>query len=582
MKRQTPTFIFLAKLILHNPWLYLLTACLWVLVEVSPIVPGLILKRFFDILASDQSNGLYVLVFLTIAVALGRSMVIVLGLLSDIRFRYLSSNIIRRNILKGLFEHPNAAHVSATSGEAVNRYRDDIQQIEETVDFLLDTLGKTVFAVIAIVTMVKINVQLTLTAFLPLVAVMFIAYTAKNRITNLRAASRSSTQSVANLMNEVFSSVQAIKVASAESNIIQHLSKLGEIRKKAAVRDQLLTKILDSIFQNTVIIGTGLILVLAAEPIRQGTFSVGDFSLFVYYLGFISGFTEFFGSYLSRFRQTAVSIKHLNELLGGKTTGLELVNSENGIQRKIRGAEHEESVKLKAFEVKSLSYEYSNSSNGLDAISFSVPQNSLTVITGRNGSGKTTLLKCILGLLPVDMGTILWNGEVIEDSSLHFTPPRSSYIAQVPQFLSLSLKENIVLGAEDDEERLQQSINQAIFSQEVSSFPEQLQTLLGAGGMRLSGGQRQRAATARMFYRDADLYLIDDLSSALDVETEQDLWIHLKKRKQKSYLVVSNRRLVLEMADHIVVLKDGRVESIGDFDNLYKTSTEFRRLIIGE
>ena len=110
-------------------------------------------------------------------------------------------------------------------------------------------------------------------------------------------------------------------------------------------------------------------------------------------------------------------------------------------------------------------------------------------------------------------------------------------------------------------------------------MPEGLDTLVGPLGMRLSGGQIQRTAAARMFVRDPELLVFDDLSSALDVDTEKTLWERLfAEHGESTALVVSHRRPALQRADQIIVLDNGRMVAAGKLEELLATSPEFRNL----
>jgi ATP-binding cassette subfamily B protein len=201
-----------------------------------------------------------------------------------------------------------------------------------------------------------------------------------------------------------------------------------------------------------------------------------------------------------------------------------------------------------------LTFHYPGSTNGIEDVDLTLRRGTLTVVTGRIGSGKTTLLRTLLGLLPMDAGEVCWNGETVQRPDQFLVPPRCAYTGQVPRLFSNTLRNNILLGLERSDDEIARATKLAVMDRDLEQLDDNLETMVGARGVKLSGGQMQRAAAARMFIRDAELYVFDDLSSALDVETERQLWERIFASKEGTYLVVSHRRPLLRRADHIIVL----------------------------
>lgn len=561
---------------------YLPGGLAWATSHTLPLATGLILKGVFDALSQHRPATSSALSFLAVLIVaeLARAGVFWIAMASWPAWWQAVAAWLRANALSSVLVSPGppSERLPGSAGEAISRFRDDVEDLVWFVDVWVDVAGGIVFTAVALAIMIAISPVITLMVIVPLLGVMAGTRGLSHVIRSYHQRMRESGASVTDLVADLFSGALTIKTSGAEERAIARLRARNDARASAAVRAQLARDLINTVSGMSVSITTGLVLLLSAGAMRAGRFSVGDLALFVSYSDALTGLPRWAGRMIARQREAGVAMNRLARIQPGCRHEDVLARTPVYLRSQPPPASPRVSAlePLARLEAKSLRAVHT-SGWGVSGVELSISAGGLTVITGAVGSGKTTLLRALLGLVPLEAGVVTWNGVAVQDLGAALAPPRAAYVAQIPRLISASLEENLLLGWSAPTDLVDSAISSAQLGPDLAEMVEGLGTLIGPRGSRLSGGQAQRMAIARSLVRRPDLLVIDDISSALDPPTETAVW-EAVRRSGCACLIASHRRYALEAADLILVLDRGHQVGAGTLAEL-SGNAELRRLM---
>ena len=552
----------------HRPAAFWIGWGLFTLFFTFPVLTGYLLGRAFSALEAGDTAQVYWYAGAVLVVDVLRMTSIHWGALTWTKAWVHMQSFIRANLLAAQLASggPEAGQPVGSAGEAITHFRDDVEDVTMFVDGMVDVSAGVIFTVLAGFVLGSIDPAAAAILAIPLTAVAVGTRALDTRIKRYRAADRAAAGAVSGFVGDVMAAATTVKVNDAVEPTLAHLTSLVDARRHTAVRDRVLDDGVQAFAQGAADVGLGLVLLTTAGALASGAFDVGSLAVFTAYMGWLSFLPRMIGRLLARRKQAGVAFDRMRGLVADADVRNVVHERDLPIGRgepnhRLAPVRPSRSP-LQRLELVGFSATYPTG-GGVTDVDLVVDRGTFTVITGPIGGGKTTLLRALLGLAhdAEVTGAVRWNGHDVLDPAAFFVPPNAAFLPQVPQLISDSVADNIALG-EVPVESLELALELAAVRADIDGMPDGTATLIGPRGLRLSGGQRQRVATARALVHSPELVVLDDLSSALDVETELQLWANLAEAGM-TVLAVSHRAVAFDRADQVLRLEDGRLTRLG-------------------
>ena len=535
-------------------------------VDVLQLFIPRIIKRVVDDLTAFQIEGRQLLTYALLMIAIA----ICIGVFRYVWRRCLlgTSRRIEEGLRNRLFAHLqglSAAYFDEIkTGDLMAHATNDIQQIRMATGMGLVALNDAiVLGLAAIGFMAYINVKLTAFVLIPMPLIVISTRFFSKKMHRRYQAVQATFSDLTEVIRERFAGIRIIKA--------HHLKKEAAAVVEGASKNYVdknmrLVKIIGSFFPMMLLftnLSLAIVLYLGGRQTIMQTITPGDFVAFISYLGLLTWPMMALGWVTNLIQRGRASLDRINVII---ETVPEIRDRDNAASLdKVQGRI--------AFENVTFGYgsgKDGNASAALSQIKFSVAPGNVLGIVGPPGCGKSTLLSLIPRLYDIQGGRILLDGHDIRDLKLQNLRSHISFIPQEPFLFAGTIRENMAFDNQAiTEGQLATAARKAALSSTIKDFAEGFDTVVGERGVILSGGQKQRIAIARCLLHDADILILDDPISQVDLETGTNIIDTIRAMAgQKTIIIVSHRLSAVSYADQIISLEQGRIVESGTHEQL--------------
>lgn len=461
------------------------------------------------------------------------------------------------------------------SGELMSRVKDDVDRIWDIAAFMGILMAEVAIRTVStLFFMIRINWQLAIIPVLGMIASGFIAIKMEKQLDELYGAVAQEGSEMNNTAAENLAGVRTVKAFAREGFEIakfhKHNQKFYELNIDLSRVFVKYNPIIQMITRSLLIVSLllGGLIVIKGNPLQGGQkMTVGQLMAFIQYVGGMIWPMEMLGWLTNGLSSAKASVKRLNKIYQE--------NPDITDKSQVAGDEELSRAMFSEFDINGdIEFDHVTYQAGdrkiLDDVSFEIKAGQTLGIMGSTGSGKTTLINLLKRMYDVTDGSIKIDGIDIRDLPLPTLRRSVSCVMQDIFLFSDTIDGNIRLGAREKitTAQVRSALNQSRASEFVDRMEDKENTVIGERGVGLSGGQKQRITIARALARKTPVLVLDDSTSALDTETEQEIQQVLADLSGMTKIIIAHRISAVRKADKIIVLDKGRLVEEGNHEEL--------------
>ena len=474
----------------------------------------------------------------------------------------IMSRRVEYDMKNEIFEHyqnlPLSFYRKNSTGDLMARISEDVSRVRMYLGpAIMYGLNLLILFPLVIFYMISVNPELTLYSLLPLPVLSVSIYFVNNLINERSEKIQRSLSELSTYVQEAFSGIRVLKAFVREADSAREFAIKSEEYKTKSINLTRVNALFFPLIMALVGISTIITVYVGGLQVIQGEIGYGVIAEFILYVNILTWPVTSLGWVTSIIQRAAASQTRINEFLDIKNDIVSLENLEKEIQGVIK--------------VENLSFRYPESGiQALDQVSFEIKAGQTLGIIGTTGSGKSTIANLLMRMYDPTSGKIEVDGQDIRNYNISSLRKQIGFVPQDVFLFSDTIANNIAFGIDhSDKAIVEKAAKDADVYQNIVDFPKGFETMLGERGITLSGGQKQRVSIARAIAKEPKILILDDCLSAVDTKTENAILTALRKiMENRTSVIISHRVSSAKLADHIIVLDDGKIIERGDHESL--------------